>query len=145
MTPLQFAARECANYRGGQCSGVNIHDDGSLAMFRKPGGCCYLASGQACTYFEQCVLPMGIERNSAIGERRAWERDEASHAYRTQMMAPGAHSGRLCPGCRKRELQKGCRLCPACRMESEKTKHAARQARYRAARDLVETGKVTES
>ena len=66
MIKLQFAKAECSNYdqQNGSCKGIGIKDDGTLFMFgRKPA--CVLGNRIPCCYFEECVLPMGIELSNA--------------------------------------------------------------------------------
>lgn len=119
MTPLQWAKAECANYtQSGGCAGIGIHDDGTLFGFgSKPK--CVLASGLRCIYFEECVLPMGIETNTAQGIIRDKHRNEARKLYRQSLphALPEMSVHRICPVCNKRELEKGQRLCSDCKVE----------------------------
>lgn len=127
MTPLQFAKQECACFEpNGGCSGLRIADDlGTRSFGRKAK--CLLADGKPCRYFEECVLPMGIEPSNARNVARSKERDEAVALYAKS--APGtAKSGRLCPECRKRELEIGDRYCYQCREDRQTAANARKNA-----------------
>lgn len=115
MTPHQFARAECANYDQsiGACKGIGIKDDGSLFSFgRKPA--CVLANRSPCPYFEECVLPMGIDPANARNLVRIKERDGARYLYAQFSPTYSKHTGRICPACNERNLEPRRRLCYVC-------------------------------
>lgn len=120
MTPLQFAREQCANYEhDGSCKGIGIRDDGSLYMFgKKPA--CVLAQRVPCAYFEQCVLPMGIELSNARNVQREKDRIEAKDLY--ARFAPNYSKGtdRKCKECNQRPVAPRHSLCSICAKEREK-------------------------
>lgn len=129
MTPLQFAKEQCANYQGdGGCAGIGINDDGSTFMFgRKPA--CVLSLKQRCKYFEECVLPMHIEPCNAVNIARAKEKEEAVRLYSHDAPRIARASGRLCPQCRKREVEPPKRLCYSCAESNQKKANRGRKAK----------------
>lgn len=120
MTPLQFAREQCSNFQSdGSCLGMGIRDDGSAYSFGKKSQC-VLSEKKTCKFFEECVLPMGIDPVNARNETRLAEKNEAIRLYASQnekslgrMLSKG--TGRLCPRCRKRELEPGKQVCYVCR------------------------------
>jgi len=125
MTPLQFAKAECSNYEtDGSCLGVGIKDDGTMFSFgAKPK--CVLADDQPCKFFEECVLPMGIDTATDTGVARAKARDKVLAAY--SVTAPESiKGGRICPECRQRPLEKGHRFCYVCAHKRRKEANRVR-------------------
>lgn len=124
MTPLQFAKEQCSNFQSnGSCLGMGIRDDGSSYSFGNKSQC-VLSEKKTCKFFEDCVLPMGIDPVNAKNEARLQEKNEAIRLYASQnektlsrMLVKG--TGRLCPRCRKRELEKGKQLCYVCRSKGQ--------------------------
>ena len=115
MTPLQVARAECANFdpTTSGCKGIGIKDDGSLFMFgAKPA--CVLGNRQPCAYFEELILPMGIECCNARNVQRAKDRDEARDLYARFAPAFSKAEGRVCPACNERLLEPHKRLCYLC-------------------------------
>lgn len=135
-TPLQFAREQCANFdNGGSCKGIGIRDDGSLYIFgKKPA--CVLSNQQRCQYFEECVLPMGAETNTASGVIFARHLAEVRRLY--SRMVPGfqKNPGRKCAACNRREVEKHKRLCYEC---AEKRKRASKAESQRRRRDEEKT------
>src|SRR5262249_30697463 len=119
MTPLQAAKAHCANYQhDGSCLGVAFRDDLSMYRFRKEGLPCLLGTCEACPYFEEIVLP---QVPPSVAEQ-----------YRKSLPAGAATSVRpqrvikLCPDCRKRELEPRKRYCSKCasiRKRESKRRH----------------------
>ena len=125
MTPLQFAKAQCANYTSnGGCSGIGIKDDGSAYMFGAKARC-VLATNERCRYFEECVLPMGLETSTLAGVAQAKERDQAVQLY-SRIAPESAKGGRICPECRERPLEKGHRFCYVCASKRRKEANRAR-------------------
>lgn len=115
MTPLQFAKEECANFEeSGSCKGIGIRRDGSLYSFGKRPSCLLKEKEERCRYFEECVLPMGFDTTSAVGMSKAKEREEALRLYSSNAPRLARESGRVCPECQQRELDKGHRFCYVC-------------------------------
>lgn len=127
MTPLQFAKEQCANYQNdGTCAGIGIKDDGTIFMQgRKPS--CVLGLKQRCRYFEELVLPMDIEPCNATNVARAKEKQEAVRLYSADAPRIARASGRLCPQCRKREVEPPKRLCYSCAELNQKTSNRNRK------------------
>lgn len=119
MTPLQFAREQCANFEyDGSCAGIGIKHDGLIFMFGiKPA--CLLASKQPCRYFEECVLPMGIELCNAVNVQREKERQEAIHLYAKFAPNYSKTSGRKCKECHQRTVAPRRSLCSVCAKERE--------------------------
>jgi hypothetical protein len=120
MTPVQFAKEQCSNYQGDcSCLGMGINDDGTPRSFgAKPK--CVLHDKGRCQFFEDCVLPMGIDPVNKTNEVRREEQQEAIKIYgrwHGTLNRITAKSGRVCPRCRKRELDSGKQLCYVCRDE----------------------------
>jgi hypothetical protein len=114
-TPLQFAKEQCANFEhDGSCKGIGIKDDGSLYSFGKKPACVLIDRKARCQYFEECVLPMGIDPCNARNVIRAQERQEALKLYSKNSPKLASGSGKLCPECRMRELDRGHRFCYVC-------------------------------
>lgn len=138
MTSLQFAKRECANFEhDGSCKGIGIKDDGSLYSFgKKPA--CVLGRRIPCPYFEECVLPMGIETGTASGMVRARDRDQARHEYARFSPTFSKQKGRRCQVCKRREVEKHKRFCYVCaaarKQRSDRAGGAERQKRSRLSR-----------
>ena len=132
MTPLQFARAECANFDAttGACKGIGIKDDGSLFSFgSKPA--CVLNNRTPCPYFEECVLPMGIDPVNARNLVRIKERDEARYLYAQFSPTYSKQTGRVCPVCKERNLEPRRRLCYVCADANRKAskRESMRQAR----------------
>lgn len=146
MTPLQFAKAECANFDlDGSCKGIGIRNDGSLYSFGKSPACLLKVANARCTYFEECVLPMGFDTTSAIGLAKAKEREQALREYAVNAPALARQSGRLCPDCRERELEAGHRFCYVCAASRRKQSMAkANRGRVRVQQLLPKTPQITE-
>lgn len=128
MTPLQFAKEQCANYlSNGGCAGILIGNDfRPIPTGVKPK--CVLADGKRCQYFEECVLPMGIEPINAANVIRLEEKMEADRLYR-KMTGAMLQRGKICPQCKEREVPKRHRFCLACSAEHRrKARNASRKA-----------------
>lgn len=126
MTPLQFAKEQCANYRPEGCAGIGIRDNGELYSFGAKPRCVLGTPGVRCSYFEECVMPMGSE-----DPRVRAERNEAIRLYRVSSNAPKAPQelGRICPVCQRRELEPRRRLCYVCAAESRRKSQRAANTR----------------
>lgn len=142
VTPLQFAKEQCSNYQSdGSCLGMGIRDDGSPYCFGRKQKC-VLVDKERCKFFEECVLPMGIDPVNARNEQRLREKDEAIRLYASdhekslgKVLSKG--TGRLCPHCRKRELEPSKQLCYVCREQREKDGARDRQRKRRS--DVTES------
>jgi len=107
MTPPQAAKAHCANYQpDGSCLGIAFRDDLSMSRFRQEGLSCALRTCEACPYFEENVLP---QVPASVAEE-----------YRTSLSVDAVTSVRpqrsikLCPDCKKRELEPRRRFCSTC-------------------------------
>jgi hypothetical protein len=107
MTPLKAAKEHCANYQpNGSCLGIAFRDDLSMYPFRKEGLPCLLRNCEACPYFEQIILP---QVPPSVAEQ-----------YRKSLPAGAAttvgpqRAIKLCPDCRKREVESRKRYCATC-------------------------------
>lgn len=116
MTPLQFAKAQCCNYESdGTCTGVGIDGQGKPKRFSNGKTKCVLGTpGVRCLFFEECVAPMGFE-----DPRQREERNDAIRLYRLNSNAPKFEhqTGRVCPQCKKRELEPRKRFCYVCSRE----------------------------
>ena len=136
MTPLQFAKEECSNYEAtGACAGIGIRNDGSLYSFGRKARC-VLSEKRRCGFFEECVLPAMQDTSTLVGQQRAKEHAEAVKIYAwygNQQLPESlkSSSGRVCPSCRKRELEPGKQLCYVCREERDKQSNRDRARRHR--------------
>lgn len=146
MTPLQFAREECANFEhDGSCKGIGIRNDGSLYSFGKSPQCVLKDRQKTCQYFEECVLPMGLDTTTASGMARAKEREEAMRIYANNAPAIARYSGRLCPDCQERELEAGHRFCYVCADARRKATQArSDKRRVRLQQLLPKTSQNTE-
>lgn len=145
MTPLQFAKAQCANlHPDGSCAGVGIRDDGSLFSFgRKPA--CLLVIKARCQYFEECVLPMGIETTSATGQIKARHLEEAKRLYAFDTPGFSKKKARKCQACKRREVEPRKRLCYVCAEQRKKeswreSKRASRHVQKTPSKTLVNIG-----
>ena len=130
-TPLQFAKEQCANYADdGSCKGIGIRDDGSPFIFgKKPA--CVLANRTPCRYFEECVLPMGIELCNARNVQREKERQEAKDLYARFAPQFSKQKRKTCKACNKREVEPRHQLCPICAKERKNQRARAAMAKRR--------------
>jgi hypothetical protein len=144
-TPLQFASQQCANYAlGGSCKGIGIRDKGSLFMFGSKPACLLTQRGARCRYFEECVLPMGIEPCNAVNIQREKEHQEAIRLYSPAAPDIAKASGRLCSGCRKREVEPRKRFCYVCAYDRETARKRDWATRTRKqGSDVAKTEKTT--
>jgi hypothetical protein len=129
MTPLQFAAQECSNYEHdkdnlGACKGIGIRNNGSLYSFGAKPKCVLATPGVRCAFFEECVIPMGIE-----DAHRHEARNQAVRVYRKATSAPKfAHqAGRICPRCKTRELEPRRQFCYVCSEAKQREANRNRQ------------------
>jgi hypothetical protein len=132
MTPLQFAKAECANleHDNGGCKGIGIRDDGSSFSFgRKPA--CLLVNKARCQYFEECVLPMGIETSTAAGQVQARHLAEVKRLYAFDTPGFSKKKCRKCQACRRREVEPRKRLCYVCAEASRKESNRRTQRERR--------------
>jgi len=111
MTAIKVAKEECANCdSAGNCAGIGIADDLSLYRFRQPGRC-YIAEGQRCIYFEQCVAPLAQARlrEAQTSEQRANARRLADGVrdYEARLEAKPVSAEFRCAskGCRRTVLR----------------------------------------
>lgn len=120
MTPLQFAKEQCANYENdGSCAGIGIKDDLTAYIFSKKPACC-LANREPCQYFQECVLPMGIELCNARNVQREKDRQEAEFLYARFAPHFSKNSARKCKECKTRPVAPRHSLCSVCAVEREK-------------------------
>jgi len=130
MTPRQAAQMHCANWNNGQCSGIDFDAHGSHKAFRPRGACWLNDPVKRCSYFEECVMPMG--RADWPGLKTAKEHEEfdgAIAAYRRATLLVNPNQ-RLCPECQLRPLEPFKRLCYICRDKHEKESRRERNRRY---------------
>ena len=107
MTPLQAAKARCANYQShDSCLGIAFRDDLSMYPFRKEGLPCLLRNCEACPYFEEIVLPQ-VPPSVAEQYRKSLPADAVT-SVRPQRAI------KLCPDCRKREVESRKRYCATC-------------------------------
>jgi hypothetical protein len=117
MTPLQAAKAHCANYQpDSSCLGIAFEDDLSMFRFRKEGLPCLLCSGERCSYFEEMIVPMRVERpgegKSLTGAVNAYQRK-----HRLQSLL------RFCSQCGETPLLARERLCADCRAQHRRETH----------------------
>jgi len=131
MTPLQAARAHCANYQSdGSCLGMFYKNDLSVDWSRhRPLPRCLLALGQPCSYFEECVMPMRIDRGKHPKEATGFA--EACHEYRVSIQGAASAIKRLCGACRKCEVTGLKRFCRSC---AEKRERAGDRLRKRKSR-----------
>ena len=131
MTPLQAAKAHCANYESdGSCLGMFFKNDLSVDWSRhRPLPRCLLALGQPCPYFEECVMPMRIDR--VKHPREAIEFGEACYDYRKGIQGGPLAIKLLCRACRKCEVVGLKRFCRTC---AEKRERAGDRLRKRKSR-----------
>jgi hypothetical protein len=125
VTPLQFAAKWCANWDGGACSGVWLNDAGQVTHC-KPLPKCVLPA--RCRYFEDCVAP---NSNTLPGKDGA-EAQEAWRTYRLGLALPistAVKAQRKC-GCGTVLLPRH-RLCPKCQKAKRRASQATADTRRR--------------
>ncbi len=121
MTPLLYAAAECANYLpGGACLNVNFGQRGeNICHPSRPT--CLLASDKPCSYFEQCVV---LTHTIEPDPKKSKTYQEAAYTY---LMAHGRNLvGRKCPDCGG-QMGAGRRFCQMC---SDKRRKTAWRRRY---------------
>ena len=107
MTPLQAAKARCANYQShDSCLGIAFRDDLSMYPFRREGLPCLLRNCEACPYFEEIVLPQ-VPPSVAEQYRKSLPADAVT-SVRPQRAI------KLCPDCRKREVESRKRYCATC-------------------------------
>jgi hypothetical protein len=121
VTPLQAAKAECANCDSdGNCAGIGIADDLSLYRFRQPGRC-YIAEGQRCIFFEQCVAPAAQARlrDAATTEQRISARRFADGVREYDMATLPVPTAKYakCKSCH-RQVYAPKRLCEQCAKNS---------------------------
>jgi hypothetical protein len=126
MTPLQAAKAHCANYQqDGSCLGFYYNDDLSVDWSRyQPLPKCVIASCEACSYFEEIVLPQ-VGRAVSEEYRRSLP-PEVRTGIRLQKLI-----AKYCVDCRKREVgprQKYCSVCARGR-QRESARRAMRAKR----------------
>ena len=138
MTALQVAKVECANCDStSNCAGINIADDLSSYIFRRPGKC-YLAEQpiKRCIYFEQCVAPLSKVR---LDEATAQEQKRAAASladgvseYQLAVMAAPVSAKFRCAsnGCR-RTVRRPARYCPKHGKNGSRTERNANFANSR--------------
>jgi hypothetical protein len=117
MTPLRAAKAQCDNYQpDGSCLGIASRGDLSMYRFRKEGLPCHLCSGERCSYFEEIIVPMRLERpveaKSLASAVSAYQRQ-----HRLQALL------RFCPKCGETPLQARERLCADCRAKHRRETH----------------------
>jgi hypothetical protein len=117
MTPLRAAKAQCDNYQpDGSCLGITSRGDLSMYRFRKEGLPCHLGSGERCSYFEEIIVPMRLERpveaKSLASAVSAYQRQ-----HRLQALL------RFCPKCGETPLQARERLCADCRAKHRRETH----------------------
>jgi len=131
MTPRQAAKAHCANYQSdGSCLGIYYNANLGVDWSRyRPLPHSLLALGEACPYFEECVMPMRIDRVKHPKEATGFT--EACHEYR--MSIQGALSGikRLCRACRRREVVGLKRFCQGCSQGRERNSDRLRKRKSR--------------
>src|SRR5262249_60933757 len=97
----------CANYQlDGSCLGMAFRDDLSMYRFREEGLPCALRACEARPYFEHLVLPQ-VAPSVAEQYCRSLPTDANSGVRLRRAI-------KLCPDCRKRELERRKRYCTAC-------------------------------
>jgi hypothetical protein len=121
MSPLQAAKEHCANYDNGACQGIYYNHALSIDRSRyHPLPRCVLSEpGQRCPYFEECILPLEIPRETRASTKRANALASAIRQYRrTTAIESGRTIKRMCLECHRHELEPGKRLCAICAKES---------------------------
>jgi hypothetical protein len=131
MTPLQAAKARCANYQqDGSCLGIYYNDDLSVDWLRhRPLPRCLLALGEPCPYFEECVMPMRIDRVKHPKEAAGFA--EACHEYRMSIKGAPLAIKRLCRACRRREVVGLKRFCQTCTQGRERNSDRLRKRKSR--------------
>jgi hypothetical protein len=89
--PQKLAAKYCANWKEGICSGIDFKADGTLFRFRNEGSDCVLKTCQRCSYFESAVLPMRKREWKNPTEARQFD-EGIDHYFRLHI--PGLKRGR---------------------------------------------------
>jgi len=117
MTPLQAAKAHCANYQpNGSCLGIAFRGNLSMYRFRKEGLPCLLCNGERCSYFEEFIVPMRLER-PAEGKSLA----SAINAYQRKHLLQSLL--RFCPECGQSQLLARERFCADCRAQRRRDTH----------------------
>ncbi len=118
MTALQIAYAECANWRkdGKGCLGAIIDDDLQIRRCKPRERCVLSTPGERCTYFEECVAPMGPGIHD---EARRVAFLAAVRDYRLAAKLPCADD-RPCPMCGRpvEPRQRFCDVCAAARRKA---------------------------
>jgi hypothetical protein len=118
MTALQIAYAECANWRkdGKGCLGAIIDDDLQIRRCRARPKCLLGTPGERCSYFEECVAPMGPGIHD---EARRVAFMAAVRDYRLAAKLPCADE-RPCPMCGRsmEPRQRFCELCAGARRKT---------------------------
>jgi hypothetical protein len=141
MSPLQAAKEHCANYDNGACKGIYFNDDLSIdrSRYRPLPRCVLSEPGQRCPYFEECILPMEIPRETRASTKRA---NALASAIRQYRLATGTEPvrtiKRMCLECHRHELEPGKRLCAICAKKSvrESKRRYQRNRRSKVALDV---------
>jgi hypothetical protein len=131
MTPLQAARAHCANYQAdGSCLGIYYNDDLSVDLLKhRPCARCLLADGKRCEYFEECVMPMRIDRVKHPKEATAF--GEACYEYQVNTQGAPSAIKRLCRACRKCEVVGLKRFCRTCAEKRERAGDRLRKQKNR--------------
>jgi hypothetical protein len=131
MTPLQAAKAHCANYQSdGSCLGMYYNDDLSVDHSKyRPCARCLLADGKRCEYFEECVMPMPIDRVKHPKEAAGFA--AACHEYRRSIQGAPSAIKRLCRACRKCEVVGLKRFCGTCAEKRERAGDRLRKQKSR--------------
>jgi len=117
MTPLKAARAHCANcQQDGSCLGIAFAGNLSMYRFRKEGLPCLLCSGERCSYFEEIIVPMRLER-PAEGKSLASAVNAYQRKHRLQSLL------RFCPQCGETPLLARERLCADCRAQHRRETH----------------------
>jgi hypothetical protein len=116
MTPLQAARVHCANYQDGSCLGIAFGNDLSMNRFRKENLPCLLCSGERCSYFEEIIVPMQLDR-PAEGKSLASAVNAYQRKHRLQSLV------RFCPECGETPLLARERFCADCRAQHRRETH----------------------
>ena len=117
MTPLQAARAHCANYQpNGSCLGIAFGDNLSMHCFRNEGSTCLLCNGERCSYFEEIIVPMRLDRPA---EKKSL--GSAVNAYQRKHLLQSLL--RFCPECGQSQLLARERFCADCRAQRRRETH----------------------
>jgi len=120
MTPYQLARQECSNMMpDGSCMGIRAEGLTDASISAVPLERCLLSEKplKPCRYFEQCVLPLADQPDSAGGrisgsKRAGWIEARKLYPFTLARDARRAKV-RACPDCGE-PLAKRQRVCKSC-------------------------------